>query len=170
VIVKSALAAAGAAVVLTMASGCQTADHTSTLRADSAGRAAPTAVPSSAAATTPRPTATARRAVASPSPRPVAPKPTPKPTPKPAPATTKPVARSTCGAPANPWGYNFCGRGPYISSPAADVCAYFACIDNFDNGVGYMVQCNDGMYSMSGGRRGACSYHGGEGRTVYAGP
>jgi hypothetical protein len=31
-----------------------------------------------------------------------------------------------------------------------DVCSYFSCIANFDNGTGYMTQCNDGMYSMSG--------------------
>jgi hypothetical protein len=29
-----------------------------------------------------------------------------------------------------------------------------------------MVECHDTMASMSGGRRGACSYHGGELRPV----
>jgi hypothetical protein len=76
---------------------------------------------------------------------------------------------STCGAPANPWGYNFCGRGSYIYNPAADVCSDFSCIANFTNGSGYMIECTDGRYSMSGGRRGACSYHGGEARPVYSG-
>lgn len=81
-------------------------------------------------------------------------------------APRPPAAFNYCGAPANPWHYNFCG-GSLITSPAADVCNYFNCIANFGNGVGYMVQCNDGTYSMSGGRRGACSSHGGEGRPVY---
>jgi hypothetical protein len=36
-------------------------------------------------------------------------------------------------------------------------------IPNYDNGTGYPVQCQDGMWSQSGGRPGACSYHGGVG-------
>jgi hypothetical protein len=36
-------------------------------------------------------------------------------------------------------------------------------IPNYDNGTGYRVQCADGMWSQSGGRPGACSYHGGVG-------
>jgi hypothetical protein len=87
----------------------------------------------------------------------------PRPAPKPSPAAR------TCGAPANPWGYNFCGRGSMISSPAADVCSYFDCIASFYNGTGYMAECNDGTYSMSGGRQGACSHHSGESRAVYSG-
>jgi hypothetical protein len=71
-----------------------------------------------------------------------------------------------CGAPANPWHYNFCG-GSAITNPASGVCTYFNCIPSFSDGVGYMVECNDGTFSMSGGRRGACSDHSGEGRTVY---
>ena len=47
-------------------------------------------------------------------------------------------------------------------------CTYFACINNFDNGVGYVNECNDGMYSQSGGIRGDCSYHGGEERPLYS--
>jgi hypothetical protein len=78
-----------------------------------------------------------------------------------APATTSArpprttAAPSLCGAPANPYGYNFCGRGSLITNPASDVCVYFDCIPNFDNGTGYMVECHDAMYSMSGGRQGA---------------
>jgi hypothetical protein len=34
-------------------------------------------------------------------------------------------------------------------------------IPNYDKGNGYRVQCNDGMYSQSGGIQGACSGHGG---------
>jgi hypothetical protein len=75
-----------------------------------------------------------------------------------------------CGAPANPYGYNFCGRGSYVVDPPADVCSYFDCIANFDNGHGHMEECRDHTYSMSGGRSGACSHHGGELRPVYSGP
>jgi hypothetical protein len=34
-------------------------------------------------------------------------------------------------------------------------------IPNYSNGTGYPVQCLDGTWSHSGGRPGACSYHGG---------
>jgi hypothetical protein len=47
------------------------------------------------------------------------------------------------------------------ASSGTDFCATHSCIDNFDNGTGYPVQCADGMWSQSGGRPGACSYHGG---------
>jgi hypothetical protein len=67
-------------------------------------------------------------------------------------------------------GYNLCGRGSLIYSPDPDTCSYFNCIGNFANGRGYMVECVDQTYSMSGGRSGACSYHGGELRPVYSGP
>jgi len=80
------------------------------------------------------------------------------------------VPRSLCGAPDNPYGYNFCGRGGLVTNPPAGICDYFSCIPNFVNGVGYMEECQDGMYSMSGGRRGACSDHGGELRAVDSGP
>ncbi|TCB90997.1 hypothetical protein E0H26_26280 [Micromonospora zingiberis] len=88
--------------------------------------------------------------------------------PKPKPTTASPTPKKVdlCGAPQNPYGYNFCG-GSYIYSPASGVCSYFRCIDNFFNGKGYLIQCNDGMVSMSGGRRGACSYHDGVRRPVY---
>ena len=41
-------------------------------------------------------------------------------------------------------------------------------IPSYDEGRGYRVQCNDGMYSKSGGIQGACSGHG-EGCGVAAG-
>lgn len=83
-------------------------------------------------------------------------KPVPTPTPKP-----------VTGVNGNPWGYNFT-LGNYIYNPPAAFCTYFACINNFDNGVGYVNECNDGMYSQSGGIRGDCSYHGGEERPLYS--
>lgn len=86
--------------------------------------------------------------------------------PKPVTAVQTTPAANLCGAPPNPYCYNYCGRGGYISPPAQDICTYFSCIGNFWNGKGYMEECNDGMVSMSGGRPGACSYHGGELRPV----
>jgi hypothetical protein len=80
-----------------------------------------------------------------------------------------PVAPATnlCGAPANPWGYNFCG-GTTISSPPASFCNYFSCIANFWNGRGSVMQCKDFMFSLSGGIQGSCSYHDGNYRYLRA--
>ena len=112
--------------------------------------------PSSKPLSIPSPTPSPKH---SPSP---SPKPKPPPSPKPAPAP-----KSTCGAPANPWGYNFCG-GRYITSPPANFCSYFRCIPSFWKSTnGYVDECHDGTYSHSGGRQGACSYHGGELRPLY---
>jgi hypothetical protein len=44
-----------------------------------------------------------------------------------------------------------------------DFCATHDCIPNYDEGTGYQVQCADGTWSHSGGRPGACSWHGGVG-------
>lgn len=82
--------------------------------------------------------------------------------------TDAPMA-PTCGAPPNTDGLNFCHRGHLVTRPPADVCTVFSCIKNFRNGKGYLEQCNDGMVSMSGGRPGACSYHGGEKQPIYQG-
>jgi len=74
------------------------------------------------------------------------------------------------GAPAsgsNPWGYNFTS-GNLIYSPPSDFCSYFACISNFWNGGGYVVECTDSKYSKSGGLEGVCSTHGGYWRTLYS--
>ena len=49
----------------------------------------------------------------------------------------------------------------------ASFCSTHDCIDNFDNGTGYIVECADGEWSHSGGRPGACSYHGGETDVSY---
>lgn len=100
--------------------------------------------------------------------------PTAPPTPPPPTATPVSTAAPTavpvnlCGAPQNPWGYNFCGGG-LIYSPDPSFCNYFACIPSFWQSTnGYVDQCNDGMFSHSGGRSGACSYHGGERRPLYS--
>jgi hypothetical protein len=81
-----------------------------------------------------------------------------------------PPSASTCGAPANPYGYTFCDVGSHVTNPPTDICTYFkSCIENFWNGRGYMVECNDGTYSMSGGIEDACSDHGRVERPVYNG-
>jgi hypothetical protein len=71
----------------------------------------------------------------------------------------------------NPWCYNFL-PGKLIYSPPADFCTYFACIPGFvepdDPGNGYLVQCGDGLFSQSGGGRGACWHHGGVSRPLYS--
>lgn len=90
-------------------------------------------------------------------------------TPTPQSPQPQPPAAPTCGAPPNSDGLNFCGRGSLVTNPPADVCSVFSCIQNFYNGIGYLEQCNDGMVSMSGGRRGACSRHGGEKQPIYQG-
>lgn len=78
------------------------------------------------------------------------------------PALNRPCSAVNC----NPWGYNFV-KGSYIVSPPASFCAYFRCIRNFWSGKGYVVQCHDGSYSKSGGRRGVCDGHRGPWRVLY---
>ena len=108
---------------------------------------APTPTPTPTATTTPTPTAT--------------------PTLKPVATTKPPQAVNTCGAPANPWGYNFCG-GNVIYNPPGTFCNYFSCIPSFWKSTnGYVEQCADGLFSHSGGRSGSCSYHGGNRRPLY---
>ncbi|NYF57160.1 hypothetical protein [Micromonospora purpureochromogenes] len=77
-----------------------------------------------------------------------------------------PTSVDRCGAPANPYGYNYCG-GSYIDDPAADVCDWFDCVDTFWNGKGYLVQCEDGLVSMTGVPGGPCADHGGTRRPGY---
>jgi PASTA domain-containing protein len=65
----------------------------------------------------------------------------------------------------NPWLYNFaCCR--HIYDPPAAFCSYFNCIPYFSSGVGYVIQCEDGAFSQSGGRSGSCSSHGGNWRPI----
>jgi hypothetical protein len=106
-------------------------------------------------------------------------KPTPIPTVKPTskPQPTQPPVHPTPTQPAcqavnnNPWCYNF-SPGKLIYVPPSGFCNYFNCIPTFygsdDPGDGYIVQCNDGTYSQSGGESGACSHHGGVMRPLYS--
>jgi hypothetical protein len=103
---------------------------------------------------------------------PVAPKATVRPTQKPPPPPPPPPPFNYCGAPANPWHYNFCG-GSVIYSPPSSLCSYFDCIASFWHedipNDGYVAQCADSTFSLSGGEAGGvCSYHGGPRRPLYA--
>jgi hypothetical protein len=126
--------------------------------------ASPKATPNATLVTTP--SALAFVATPSPTVRPATPAPTAPPTPKPAPPTITP-AKNLCGAPANPWDYNFC-KGTFISSPPANFCNYFNCIASFWNGRGYVMECSDTTYSKSGGISGSCSQHGGNFKALLA--
>lgn len=129
----------------------------------SASSIAPTAKPTSAPRPTPKPQPTQ------------APQPTLQPTPKPHPTqqpAPTPTPRPSCNAiNNNPWCYNF-SPGSLIYNPPANFCTYFNCIASFwgsdDPGDGYIVQCQDGTYSQSGGESGACSYHGGVLKPLYS--
>ncbi|TME20581.1 MAG: hypothetical protein E6I70_01105 [Chloroflexi bacterium] len=137
-------------------------DGTRTAVAASRPSPSPSAAPTptkAASASSPTPTA-------APSPTPTS-APTARATAAPtAPPTAPPVA-NTCGAPANPWGYNFCGRGGQITQPPGDFCGYFNCIASFWNGRGFVMECQDATYSKSGGIQGSCSHHGGNLRELY---
>jgi len=120
--------------------------------------------------------------VASPSPSPspstspaaavASPQPSPKLAPKPTPPPPSPRSPNLCGAPANPWGYNFCERGGLIYKPPSNFCVYFSpCVSTFWTATsGYVVQCVSGKWSHSGGVSGACSSNGGVARSLYSGP
>lgn len=82
-------------------------------------------------------------------------------------ATTT-AAASLCGAPSNPWGYNQCGRGSLIYATPASFCSYFPCTRKFPHGNGYLIECNDGLYAMTGGKA-DCAANGGVEAMVYSG-
>jgi hypothetical protein len=89
--------------------------------------------------------------------------PTPVPTPVP---TTVPA---TLGVNGNPWGYDFT-MGNLIYSPPADFCEqYFSCVSTFWKDTrGYVAQCTNGVFTHSGGVRGACSRDDGVGQILYS--
>lgn len=132
-------------------------------------RPAPTATTTPAASPTPSPTPPPVTTVPPPTtvpPRTVTAVPT---TTRPAPSPTA-TAAALCGAPANPYGYNFCGRGSVVRHPPGDVCTYFTCGRDFWTGTGYLVQCRDSQFLLTGGRHESCNDHGGQWRIVASGP
>ncbi|MGH3265503.1 MAG: phospholipase D-like domain-containing protein [Trebonia sp.] len=86
-----------------------------------------------------------------------------------APTSAAAATGSLCGAPANPLGLTLCRGGQLVDTPPSGVCSYFNCIASFADGKGYMEECADGTYSMSGGREGVCTDHGGPSKPVYQG-
>lgn len=119
--------------------------------------------PTALATTVPSPTPTAQPT------RQITPLPTHQATPKPTPKPTQPpVCQGAVNN--NPWCYSFSGSA-LIYTPPSGFCNYFNCIATFyapdDPGDGYIVQCVDGMFSQSGGERGACSGHNGVSRPLY---
>jgi hypothetical protein len=67
----------------------------------------------------------------------------------------------------NPWGYNFaCCKE--IFEPPSDFCSFFSCVATFHSGTGYVVQCDDGLYSLTGGEgKKTCASHEGYDRTLF---
>ncbi|MCW3817793.1 hypothetical protein ONA91_25410 [Micromonospora sp. DR5-3] len=98
---------------------------------------------------------------AAPKPRHTTPAPTSSRAPRPA------VVERRCGAPANPFGYDFCG-GSRVRKPARGVCDWFDCVPRFWSGRGWLVQCRDGTVSLTGGQRDSCAGHRGYRRTVWS--
>jgi hypothetical protein len=135
---------------------------------------APWAPPSSSAIRPPS-SSPSPSAVRSPSPSPSAVRsasPSPSLTAVRSPSPSPGVAASLCGAPSNPWGYNFCSRGGLIYRPPSNFCSYFTpCVSTFWTAPsGYVVQCVDRKWSHSGGVADACTTDGGVSRNLYSGP
>jgi len=138
------------------------------------GRAAVVASPTSSSR--PRPTTTPTSTpgsgstptpggVTSPAPTSAPTSPVPPPTSAP-PPSSNPVG--TCGAPQNPWGYNFCG-GNLVTSPPQAFCSVFNCVPHFwdQAKVDYVAECNDGTYAENRHGPASCGSHGGEMRPLY---
>ena len=101
----------------------------------------------------------------------VAPKPRKKTSAAPTPARSRtaapqPAGERRCGAPANPFGYDFCG-GYRIRKPAGGSATGSTAPPGFWSGRGYLVQCRDGTVSLTGGQPEACAGHQGVRRTVW---
>ncbi len=117
--------------------------------------------PTPTAKPTPRPKPTPKPTPVPPTPTPIPPTPTPVPTQPPAPACSGTQVDGTCYS-TDPAG------GSLVYSPAADFCDYVACVSTFwVDTRGYVVECNNGEYSHSGGISGACSRDGGVAAAVY---
>ena len=153
-------ALAVSAALLLATAGCGETGTASTQLSSPTASATATLTPTPTSAPTPVPSAVPT------APRPPAPPPTQAP-PPPAQAAPPPASACKAQAPSNPWGYDFCS-GSLITAPPGTFCSYFACIGNFWNGRGYVEQCQDGMFSKSGGIQGSCSYHGGNQRPLYS--
>ncbi|RZU73537.1 hypothetical protein EV384_1943 [Micromonospora kangleipakensis] len=124
------------------------------------------ATPAATATPTPRPVAPVVRVETT-----IAPKPRKRTGAAPTPSQSRTAApqlagERRCGAPANPFGYDYCG-GSRIRKPAERICDYFECVPGFWSGRGYVVQCRDGMLSLTGGQATACAGRQGVRRTLW---
>lgn len=158
--IKAVVISSTAAVFLCICcSGLAAIGGNSTTRTNSQAKVATATHPADATTTatkapTPKVTATA--------------KPTATHAPAPKPTATKPPTATAING--NPWGYTFTNTGKLLYSPVSQFCSsgYFNCVSSFWTSTnGYVVQCNNGLFSHSGGVRNACSKDGGEGRAVY---
>jgi hypothetical protein len=142
---KGVVIAIAVAVVLvgliaaTSASPRSTAAVAQATLSPAAPAATPTEEPSPTPISTPSPT--------------LSPTPTSIPTAIPAPTLAQAPPAPTqnlCGAPSNPWNYNFCG-GALIYDPPSDFCAYFKCSRGWSAASGYVGECGNGTFSLSSG-------------------
>jgi hypothetical protein len=82
------------------------------------------------------------------------------------------TATPTKGVYGNPYGYDFNptnGNEIYDEEPP-DFCDYFKCASDFWTNIplgGYVVECQDGQFSHTGGTKYACSGHDGVKRILY---
>lgn len=117
-----------------------------------------------------KPTPTAKPTPVPPTPTPIPPTPTPvPPMPTPTPVPTQPPAPACNGTQVDGVCYSTdANSGALVYSPAADFCSYFRCVTTFWKDTnGYVVECENGEYSHSGGVSGACSRDGGVAAAVY---
>ncbi|MEV0426511.1 hypothetical protein [Micromonospora sp. NPDC050495] len=124
------------------------------------------ATPATSATPAPPPVAPAVRNETASTPKPRRARPTRPAAPTTRHATPQPRGERRCGAPANPFGYDFCG-GDRIRRPDRDVCDWFDCAPGFWSGRGWLVQCRDGSISLSGGQRDSCARNDGYRRTFW---
>ena len=83
------------------------------------------------------------------------------------PRPTPPAPQPHRGVFGNPWGYDF-RSGDRISDPPSNFCDYFTCVAGFwASADGFVVQCRDGAFSHTGGRKDACGDNRGIRRTLY---
>jgi hypothetical protein len=89
--------------------------------------------------------------------------------PHPSPTPPHVPAPPTCGAPPNPFGYDFCPPASLIYKPDPNFCVYFNCVQTFwVNANGYVEECADNTYSHRGGHSDVCLHHGGVRRALYS--
>ena len=82
-------------------------------------------------------------------------------------SVTPEPSQAPCGEPVNPWCYDLF-PGDLITNPPSNFCEYFECVDGFWSGAGYVIKCQDGMFSKTGGSREPCSDHGGVSQPLYS--